>query len=280
MIKKNKKGMSTIVITLLIVVLSLVAIGGIWAVVQNVLNTNSKQIQTGTITANLDVINAYEELGTVRVKVTREAGAGEITKIKFILSDGGDQEVITEEVEGFDEYETLDFILTPTKLISGTILTISVVAVVKSGDTEVVSGITDVQTLVNLYNQNGGENGGDEEGEEEQGCTPDCGARLCGPAPNECNGADACGTCSTGTCSPLGACQYCQPLASCTEGKICGTQSNNCGGTLTCGTCPSGKICSSDQKIVQEKNVEMMDAVEVVELVQVYVKQMVLVVFL
>ena len=39
----NKKGLSDIVITLLIVVLSLVAIGGTWFVVRNVLNKGSSQ---------------------------------------------------------------------------------------------------------------------------------------------------------------------------------------------------------------------------------------------
>lgn len=39
----NKKGLSDIVITLLIVVLSLVAIGGVWFVVKNVLNNGSQQ---------------------------------------------------------------------------------------------------------------------------------------------------------------------------------------------------------------------------------------------
>jgi hypothetical protein len=43
----NKKGLSDIVITLLIVVLSLVAIGGVWFVVRNVLNTGNQQTDVG-----------------------------------------------------------------------------------------------------------------------------------------------------------------------------------------------------------------------------------------
>jgi hypothetical protein len=42
MIQKNKKGLSDIVITLMIVVLALVAIGGVWAVVNNLLQGQSK----------------------------------------------------------------------------------------------------------------------------------------------------------------------------------------------------------------------------------------------
>ena len=43
----NKKGLSDIVITLLIVVLSLVAIGGVWFVVRNVLNRGNQQTDIG-----------------------------------------------------------------------------------------------------------------------------------------------------------------------------------------------------------------------------------------
>jgi hypothetical protein len=39
---KNKKGLSDIVVTLLIVVLSLVAIGVVWVVIRNLLNTNTQ----------------------------------------------------------------------------------------------------------------------------------------------------------------------------------------------------------------------------------------------
>ena len=45
---QNKKGLSDIVITLIIVVLSLVAIGGVWFVVRNVLNTGSQGVDIGS----------------------------------------------------------------------------------------------------------------------------------------------------------------------------------------------------------------------------------------
>jgi hypothetical protein len=41
---QNKKGLSDIVVTLIIIVLSLVAIGGVWLVVRNVLNTGGGQV--------------------------------------------------------------------------------------------------------------------------------------------------------------------------------------------------------------------------------------------
>ena len=253
MIQNNKKGLSSIVITLLIVTLGLVAIGGVWMVVRNLLQSNSKQVQTNSLTIDLDAINAYEEAGVVNVRVTRLVGEGQLIKIKFILDDGGNKEAITKDVTDFEEYDTSDFVLTPTKLIPGTIKTVSIAPVFMSGTEEMVGSITDIQTLRNLFAQETGEEETGEEEEEE--CTPICGTKICGAASNvpACGGADACGTCTTGTCSEDQlTCVGCTAITECTGGKICGTESNGCGGTITCGTCDAGSLCSTDQLICNE----------------------------
>jgi len=51
----NKKGMSAIVVTLIIIVLSLVAIGGVWLVVRNILNTQTGQLDIGSKCLNTNV---------------------------------------------------------------------------------------------------------------------------------------------------------------------------------------------------------------------------------
>lgn len=245
MIFKNKKGLSTIVTTLLFVVLGLVAIGGVWMTVRTLLKDNSDQVQTSSLTINLDSINAYEESGVVNVRVTRLVGAGELTKIKFILDDGSDKEVITKEVVNFQEYDTLDFVLNPTKLVPSTIETVSIVPVFNSGNQEMVGSVTDVQTLRNLYALGEGDGG-----EEDPLCVNNCGLKICGASPNGCGGANECGTCLTGTCNETQlTCDNCVPLTlPCTGGKICGTQSNGCGGTLNCGDgCVAGTLCNTTQ---------------------------------
>ena len=47
---KDKRGLSTIVVTLILIVLSLVAVGVVWVVVSNLLNTGTQQanFQFGT----------------------------------------------------------------------------------------------------------------------------------------------------------------------------------------------------------------------------------------
>jgi hypothetical protein len=238
----NKNGLSTIVVTLILIVLSLVAIGIIWGVIRNILKSSSEQIQTGDLTIDLDITQAYEETGKVTVKVMRKVGKGEITKIKFLLSDGGDTEVITNEISSFEELDFESFVLTPVQLIPTTILTVSIAAVSKSNDgIEIVGGILDTYTLTSGSNDNN-----DNNNNNSLNCIPDCGLRVCGSAPNGCNGANACGICLTGSCSEDGlSCIGCTPLTSCSAENICGTKPNGCGGELNCGTCPNGQLCNS-----------------------------------
>ena len=53
--KIKKKGLSTIVITLIIILISLVAVGIIWVVVRNVIQTGTEQVALGQFT-----LGAYE----------------------------------------------------------------------------------------------------------------------------------------------------------------------------------------------------------------------------
>jgi hypothetical protein len=52
---KNKKGMSDIVITLIIVVLSLVAVGVVWFVIRGVLNTGTAGVDLGAKCLNTNI---------------------------------------------------------------------------------------------------------------------------------------------------------------------------------------------------------------------------------
>jgi hypothetical protein len=79
------------------------------------------------------------------------------------------------------------------------------------------------------------------------GCTPDCGLRTCGPSPNSCNGADACGRClGNNSCNPAGDCvSGCTPKSCQAQGRTCGSAQDGCGHQLECGTCPGSHTCSS-----------------------------------
>lgn len=64
MIQKNKKGLSDIVITLMIVVLALVAIGGVWAVVNNLLKSQTQSGDMASKCLNVDVQATKVACGT------------------------------------------------------------------------------------------------------------------------------------------------------------------------------------------------------------------------
>ena len=69
-------------------------------------------------------------------------------------------------------------------------------------------------------------------------CTPDCGARECGPVPNGCG--DSCGLCSgTDVCDDAtGQCSPCTPDCGARE---CGPVPNGCGDS--CGLCSGTDVC-------------------------------------
>ena len=93
----NKRGLSTIVVTLILVVLSLVAVGVVWAVISNLLKTGEQQSTSsfGQIFLNLKVQNVnLKTNGDVDVTVQRNSGTGDLKAINFIVSDGTNSKVI------------------------------------------------------------------------------------------------------------------------------------------------------------------------------------------
>ena len=54
----NKKGLSMVVTSLIIILLVLVAIGIIWVVVQNIITEGTEQVSLGKFTINLEIRSA------------------------------------------------------------------------------------------------------------------------------------------------------------------------------------------------------------------------------
>jgi cysteine-rich repeat protein len=107
--RENKKGLSTIVATLLIILLVLVAVGIVWVVVKNVLQQNSEKIMLGRVTVDLeiskaDVIN-FTHIGVI---VKRNVGRGEISGIVFIAYNTDESEAVRRNVS-LQELEEQDF---------------------------------------------------------------------------------------------------------------------------------------------------------------------------
>ena len=142
---KDKRGLSTIVVTLILIVLSLVAVGVIWVVVSNLLNTGTQQATSsfGQIFLNLKVQNVnIKSNGDVDVTVQRNSGAGDLKAINFIVSDGTDSKVI-KQITSLQELGTQTFTLPYSTLGSMAIKIISLAPVINSNGQETVGNIID-----------------------------------------------------------------------------------------------------------------------------------------
>ena len=132
----NKSGLSTIVVTLILVVLSLVAVGVVWAVISNLLKTGESQanFQFGTLFLDLTIEKLLiDNTGTLSVRVTRGSGEGELTGIDFIISDGENSKVIEKQTT-ISKLGTQTFTFTASELsgISGN-LQVDIAPVINSG---------------------------------------------------------------------------------------------------------------------------------------------------
>jgi hypothetical protein len=236
----KKRGLSTIVVTLIIILVSLVAVGIVWVVVQNVLKSGTKDVGFGKFTINLDIVRAYEQAGNISVNVKRLAGSGELVKIKFILSDGTNSETITQD-SNIGEMEDETFFIHPAELAPSRVASISVAPVFNSNGAESVGEIADTYNIISGGNAPAGS-----EGTGGEDCIPNCGNYQCGNDP-VCG--QPCGTC-TGTDTCIN--HICVPQNCIDDSKettcglqICGNKVNNCGKEIDCGDCAIGQMCVS-----------------------------------
>jgi len=236
---KNRKGLSTIVVTLIIILISLVAVGVVWVVVRSVLSSGSKEIGLGKFTVNLNIKNAYEQAGNISVDVMKE-GKGELVKIKFILSDGKTSETITQDAS-LGELENKIFFIHPTQLAPTKVASVSVAPVFKT--TEGTESVGDITDSYNLFS------GGTAPGVNDTSpiCIPQCPAEWqCGTDPicgQECGSCGA-GSCINHVCVPPGPCPANPKEVTC-AGIECGNKVNNCGNNENCGGCDIGQMCQS-----------------------------------
>ena len=90
----NKRGLSEVVSTLIIILLVLVAIGIVWVVVSNVLQSGASQTEIGAKCLQVDVkanaVNCASNNVTWECDVTynRKSGGDAIDGIKIVLSNG------------------------------------------------------------------------------------------------------------------------------------------------------------------------------------------------
>ncbi len=192
----KKKGLSTVVTTLIIILLVLVAIGIIWVVIANVISQGSEQISIDKFTTNLKIKNANVDNSnnSIDVDVKRNAGKGDLEGLKFIFNDGANSEISDQDNINLVELGERRFNFVLNNLNVDNVQTVSIAPIFKSGSGEKIYG-----GIVATYRIKGTGVLGT--------CVPDCTGKVCG--------SDGCiGTCSTGcdsgeTCSIDGT--HCNP---------------------------------------------------------------------
>ncbi len=227
--KKNKRGLSAVVATLLIILLVLVATAVIWVVIRNVISENSKSITLSSFTINLEIVKVSPSNGTTNtcIEVRRNKGEGNLIGIIFSIRDElMKTHIYREEDVNLEELDTKEFCLNYT----GNISSVSIYPLILTDSSKKIIGEVESTYIVQGASGDGGESQ----------CTPSCDGRQCGN--NGCGGV--CGVCESGdycdkgVCCPIG--YSADPNGMCTKqcsheenciGKQCG--SDGCGGTCT-----------------------------------------------
>ncbi|MBU3907323.1 MAG: hypothetical protein KKA64_03675 [Nanoarchaeota archaeon] len=124
--KRGKKGLSMVVTSLILILLVLVAIGIIWAVVYNLIKEGAENVSLDGFTVSLEIKSAkvYDN-GDITANVKRTSGAGELSGLMFIFSDGENKESLKKE-EGlsllqekmFNEFDIVELNKTHLKTLS------------------------------------------------------------------------------------------------------------------------------------------------------------------
>jgi len=234
------KGLSTIVTTIVLIVLSVVAVIIIWGVIGNILQKGVEGVDIEKITFNAQIKNVGIDIlsNNATLTVARSAGQGNIVGIKFIFYNGTGSETVTEKIT-LEELASKRFNFHLIGNVSN-FMKISIAPIFKLDEKESVGNIVDT------YNIKTGKSEG-----KTLSCNPvsnPCGTAVCGTAANgTCPGTLNCGTCATGySCINGGCVSNCTPTTCSALGYNCGTAANGtCPGTLNCGTCGTGYTCAS-----------------------------------
>jgi hypothetical protein len=217
---KQKKGVSGVITTLLIILLVLVALGITWVTIRSILEKGSSGLSLEQLTLDLDIRDAYIEDNLVKVNVRRGSGEGDLAGIKFIFDNGEETFESVRDI-GLKALEGRTFNFTSGEVGGIDIVeTVSVAPIFE----EKTGSILDTETI---RRAGGGISGG---------CEQDCTGLECGLDPI-CGAS--CGSCGVGEDCIGGSC-----VAGCVPdcaGKVCG--SDGCGDS--CGSCVDPDVCDA-----------------------------------
>jgi len=117
----NKKSVSNIVVTLILILLILVAADILWFVVKGYIG-DAKDISAEGLLIDLEIKNVVDNGETITIKVKRNPGGGEITGLKFAVNDGVETLILNNKSLNFYELEEKDFTFTYRSIVKEVIV--------------------------------------------------------------------------------------------------------------------------------------------------------------
>lgn len=225
----NKKGMSQVVSTILLILLILIAVAAVWFAVDRFILSGVDRINIERFTLDLKIKSAVVDFdtGVATVKVQRNPGEGNLTGIKFIVEDDRSSEVFDYTVENFFELVERTFEL---NISERPVLTLEKVEKISIAPIY-ISGTSGIETLGSITDDVGSLNTGIDINIEEETPIPVC------ENDSDCgddfwiNGSEICSQ------DNLNVLQY-RKVFSCDLG-FCSSQSQ----TVVKETCISGEVC-------------------------------------
>lgn len=200
----QKRGLSAVLVTLIIILLSLVAVGIVWAVVRNVIQSETKDVSLSqfALSAKIMDVSVDNSSNNISLTVKRNAGKGNLSAISFVFSNGVDSEVLTKNVS-LNELEQIRFVFHLNTSVSD-LTSVSIYPLINQDGKQILGLILNKYTLGKIK-------------ETPVQCTPvtclslgyQCGS---GYANGTCSGTLSCGTCGTGYSCISGTCQATSPL--------------------------------------------------------------------
>jgi hypothetical protein len=254
--REDKRGLSTVVATLLIILLVIVAVAIVWGVIRTIIVNNSNQITLGKFTIDLKIVSIRQTPQDVNIKVKRNAGEGELEGIVFSIFDGERTHIYEKHNVSLEPLEMKTFVVD----YQGNIVSVSIypILLTDAGKT-LTGGVSDT-----YYPSSTG--GGYISGNCTTNCTDkSCGDNGCGGSCGGCSGSTPyCvqGTCSSNNQGLIGNCSCAANICTgttCDDGlggscpgeltieqdcgaQMCGESPNGCG---SCGSCgDSGHYCN------------------------------------